>query len=589
MWYILTMNKDVIYIEPEDDITDIISKIENAKAKIVALVIPKKADIFRSAVNTKLIAKAGSEAKKSVVLVTTEPSVIKLAAIAKLPVTKDLKTVPTVPEIEEGDLKIVEIKNEEPTETEKTDEANEADEPDEETNEESSEKEDNQEESEESDESDESEESDESKSESKTDSKNKKEAAKATKKKEKTSPAGVFGWIKDHKLIVILVPIAIVLLILVLFWALVIAPAVNIAVTIRTTKNNFSENITFTTKIEEEDAKAGKFYLEEKKQTSPIKVEFKATGSKNIGEKAHGEVVAFIYFANAGSISIPKGSSFSKNGLFYTSDQDVTLSWDGTSFDPCENINKIEDFVKEKSCRISAAVPITANGSGSSYNVEASTDGWAANVGVGVYSVSEIAGGTDRTITVVQQSDIDAAKESLTSPANETENRAALLASISEDSYKIESSFRQSIGEVTSSPALDEEVKEGVVPTLSTNLTASIFVLDLTKVKEYIAETAKVTDKNRIYAIEDPFVESFTSIESGYAGRLKTVYTVGPNISVESILENVKGEPIGKIKPVITDLSGQNSTIVTIDRSFPWVNSVPNDENKINIEIITEE
>ena len=234
-------------------------------------------------------------------------------------------------------------------------------------------------------------------------------------------------------------------------------------------------------------------------------------------------------------------------------------------------------------------MPITANGSGSSYNVAPSRDGWAANVGVGVYSLSEIAGGTDRTITVVQQSDIDAAKESLTSPANETENRAALLASIGEDAYKIESSFRQSIGDITSSPALDEEVKEGVTPTLSTNLTSSIFVLDLTKVKEYIAETAKVTDKNRIYDIEDPFVESFTSTGTGYAGRLKTVYTVGPNISAESILESVKGEPIGKIKPVITDLSGQNSTAVTIDRSFPWVNSVPNDPNKINIEIITEE
>ena len=30
------MNKDVIYIEPEDDITDIILKIENSKEKIVA-------------------------------------------------------------------------------------------------------------------------------------------------------------------------------------------------------------------------------------------------------------------------------------------------------------------------------------------------------------------------------------------------------------------------------------------------------------------------------------------------------------------------------------------------------------------------
>ena len=37
------MNKDVIYIEPEDDITDIILKIENSKEKIVALVPPKKA------------------------------------------------------------------------------------------------------------------------------------------------------------------------------------------------------------------------------------------------------------------------------------------------------------------------------------------------------------------------------------------------------------------------------------------------------------------------------------------------------------------------------------------------------------------
>ena len=49
------MNKDVIYIEPEDDITDIIAKIEKSKEKIVALVPPKKAGVFRSLVNIKLI------------------------------------------------------------------------------------------------------------------------------------------------------------------------------------------------------------------------------------------------------------------------------------------------------------------------------------------------------------------------------------------------------------------------------------------------------------------------------------------------------------------------------------------------------
>ena len=587
------MNKDVIYIEPEDDITDIITKIENAKEKIVALVVPKKADIFRSAVNIKLIAKTSAEAKKSAVLVTTEPSVVKLAAIAKLPVTKDLKTVPSVPELDKEELDIVEIKDEESTETEEV-VAEDAEEEAEDVEEEEKDEEDEEDEKDEGDK-EEKDDKEESKKDEKKDEKSEdkkdvkaepKDKAKKAKKDKKGQP-GVFGWIKSHKIIVISAPIAIALIALVLFWAFAIAPAVKIAVTIRTTKNNFSENITFTTKIEEEDAKAGKFYLEEKKQVTPVKVEFKATGTKNIGEKAHGEVVAFFYFEKGGSINIPQGSSFSHKGLYYTSDEAASLYWDGKSLDPCGNVSTFEEFVEEKSCLITTAVKITANGSGSSYNIEPSREGWATTgAPVGVYSIAEISGGTDRTITVVQQADIDTAKESLTSPANETENRNALMESIGEDSYKIDSSFRQSVGEVTASPALDEEVKEGVTPTLSAELTSSIFILDLTKVKEYIAETAKVSEKNRIYSIDNPFVESFTSIEGGYAGRLKTVYTVGPNISAESVLESVKGELIGKIKPIMLDAGARE---VTIERSFPWVNSVPNDPNKIEIEIITEE
>ena len=93
------MNKDVIYIEPEDDITDIILKIENSKEKIVALVPPKKAGVFRSVVNIKLIAKAGTTAEKTVVLVTVDPSILKLAAAAKLPVAKNLQTAPVVPKV----------------------------------------------------------------------------------------------------------------------------------------------------------------------------------------------------------------------------------------------------------------------------------------------------------------------------------------------------------------------------------------------------------------------------------------------------------------------------------------------------------
>ncbi len=587
------MNKDVVYIEPEDDITDIITKIENAKEKIVALVLPDKAEIFHSAVNTKLVAKAGLNANKNVVLVTTDPAIVKLAAIARLPITKDLKTVPKLPSIDGEESKIVVIKEEsseeKPAEDEAAEEAENTEE--EEESEEAEEESKPEEEKAEEEETRDTEESEkpENKAEAKEEDK-KKPAEKPEKAKKDKKAAGKKseskGFFKKHKVIIILTPIFVIALAAVLYWAFAIAPAVDIKFTIRTVKNNFSENVTFTTKIEEENAKEGKFYLAEKKQETPIKVEFKATGSKNIGEKATGDVVVYVYFSGKGAKNIPVGTSFSINGLFYTATAEATLSWDSKSFDPCENGLTLEKFTAGEGCLITASVPITASGSGASYNVAASISGWSTNAGVGVYSVSDISGGTDRTVTVVQQSDIDAAVSSISNPTNTNENRASLLSSIGEDSYKIESSFRQDIGEIVSSPALDEVVEEGVTPTITTKITSSIFTIDLTKVKEYISEAARVDEKNRIYELGDPFVESFTSIEGGYAGRLKATYTVGSNISAQTVLEKVQGIRIGEVRPILSDYGARD---IEVNPSFPWVNTVPNDPNKITIEIVTKE
>ena len=91
------MNKDVIYIEPEDDITDILANIKNAKNKIVALVPPKKAGVLRSAVNFKLIAKTATQAKKTVVLISSDESLLKLADKAKMPTAKSLQSKPKLP------------------------------------------------------------------------------------------------------------------------------------------------------------------------------------------------------------------------------------------------------------------------------------------------------------------------------------------------------------------------------------------------------------------------------------------------------------------------------------------------------------
>ena len=93
------MNKDVIYIEPEDDITDILANIKGAKNRVVALVPPKKAGVLRSAVNFKLIAKTATRADKVVVLISNDESLVKLAAAAAMPVAKNLQSKPQLPKI----------------------------------------------------------------------------------------------------------------------------------------------------------------------------------------------------------------------------------------------------------------------------------------------------------------------------------------------------------------------------------------------------------------------------------------------------------------------------------------------------------
>lgn len=93
------MNKDVIYIDVEDDITAIISKVKSAKEKIVAIVPPKRVGVLQSAVNLRLLARAANQANKHLVVITNNPALSALAAAAALPVAKNLQTKPGLAEI----------------------------------------------------------------------------------------------------------------------------------------------------------------------------------------------------------------------------------------------------------------------------------------------------------------------------------------------------------------------------------------------------------------------------------------------------------------------------------------------------------
>ena len=574
------MNKDVVYIEPEDDITDIITKIENTKEKIVALVPPKKAGVFRSVVNIKLIAKAGFASDKTVVLVTTDPSIIKLAAATKIPVTKNLQTAPKIPTIldEENDTtskeEVVEDGNKVVVEEETKKEE------EKEGKEERKEEKSNDEEEEEEEEDD-----DDTKDNKKGKIKKGKEKLSETKAKSKEAVKNVkkfsLAWFKAHKVLTICSCVGIILLIVFLIWAFAIAPAVTITVPIRTTSNSFSKNATFTKTLSDENASEGKFYLDEKKLESEAKKEFAATGKKNVGEKAKGSVVIYVYFSTKGTIAINAGSTFSIGELAYTADTNATLSWDGNltkTSTSCENDDVIHDGKVQ--CLISGRVAVTAAEPGEKYNIAASSAGWKTTANVSVYSDAAMAGGTDQLITVVSQADVDAVKEQLKLDS-ESQYKQKLLDSLEDGAFVIDSSFKHSVGDVVSTPAVGEEVKDGVKPTVSVKITDTIFLIDKTKVEEFISDEAKLADDFKIYQINEPFVENFTETDGGYTGKIKASYVSGPKVTDKDVVDITKGKGFGEAKQDLKSINGVGEPKITGD--YPWVLSVPNDPNKITV------
>ncbi len=572
------MNKDVIYIEPEDDITDIIAKIEKAKAKIVALVPPKKAGVFRSLVNIKLIAKAGAAAEKSVVLVTVDPSIVKLAAATKLPVAKNLQTAPVIPEENAGEVEeahMIESVGEEAEEIDEdsdneSDEGGDAGKKSHEGNasKKSSKK---QEETEVEDENFDSEEDEEE------------EKEKPAKKKK--THGGPLGWVREHKKLSAAGGVCFAAIIGFLIWAFGFAPAADITVAIRTDAKNFSEGITFVSALTDENAKEGKFYLEQKKIEKETEVKFDATGQKNNGEKATGEVVALYYFpiaGNGGSIAINAGSTFTTNGLSYTSDKDAVISWDGdlgSIKDDCENWGK--STLKEWGCQVSTTIAVTAVKGGASYNIGATSSGWSTTANVIVRSDKAMSGGTDEVITVVQQSDVEAAKASIKA-ANEDEAKEELYKTIDEDEYYIiDTSFNVATESATATPGVDEEVKEGTQPVLKAKTVSSVYVINKNKLKEFIAEKADLEDGQKVYEVKSLYIENFVENEGAGSAKLKGQYYIGPKITETEVVEKVMGKGLGDAQREIRDLYGVSD--VRIDTSYPWVMAIPADSNKVSV------
>ena len=613
------MNKDVIYIEPEDDITDILANIKAMKHKIVALVPPKKAGVLRSAVNFKLIAKTATQQGKTVVLITSDAALLRLASSVKMPTAKTLQSKPHLPELDDAE----EFGDNDGDEKEEAVKSGVADVVDDEV----------------SDHDDDAVERVEAKTTAKKaknsateDSEGDKSATHAvvavsrkaaktddidmeidgkntddendddskTKKKAAKKPVKVPNF-KKFRVPIIIGVLVILALVGVGYWAFNIAPAAKIVVKVKTTTSNFNETVTLVTDQTKSDPEKGILYAEQKTVTKQATDDFEATGEVDKGTKATGTITVTraagdrVGDNNGLTFTVPKGTSIKISGKeFEVSDGGTIYSVKTTC--GTESFEPYSCTAEAKSITLN----IVAKEVGESYNLNAATSGVELDIKTDKkYTISSSAttGGTTKIVKIVSSDDVDKASLGLSNDID-NEAREELTREFSSEYILISSSFSTESSKVTTSPALNEEVSEGVTPKILKENKYVIYAVDKKEIDTYIQTVvaSKLGDDTQIVystgvAMTDnednkAFFEAFKNENGTLTAKLKSTAKTGPRITEDMVKEVALGEKVGRVQSNLRSYKGVSEAHVYT--SYFWVTSVPEDENKVQIEITVE-
>ena len=536
------MNKDVIYIDVEDDITTIISKIKASKERIIALVSPRRIGVLQSAVNIRLLARAATSADKRIVLITNDSVLAGLAATAKIPIAKTLQSKPEIAEIPvlkvdddndviDGGKMAVGDMADSAKRSKKSDEDSAVD--------------------------------------NAIADANKKESKglDSLKKMVKKPKVPDFNTFRKKFL---LIGGGALLLVVFLVWAIWFAPHATVIISAKTTSMTVSDTVSLN-ETATTSAKSNVIKSVKKELAKEVSVEFSATGKKNVGEKATGVVV----FSNSSSssVTISAGTILKNSGLSYTLNSSVTvpgatLGWSCPGY----------------KCPGSASGSITASEGGAQYN--AATGSMSISVDdISASLRSATSGGTDKTATVVTASDIESAKSKLSEKKIDG-LKEQLLSSFGDSATVITESYVENRSDPSSSVAVDGEATGAV--TLKSTITASALAIDKNELKNFVEAKLKeeISGKKsqRIYdnGVSKVAFSQFSKAHNAQTVRLTTNGKVGPDIKEANVKDQAKGKSYGEVQSAIESIEG----VEDVDVKFSpfWVKSVPKDINKINVE-----
>ena len=543
------MNKDVIYIDVEDDITAIIGKVKDAKEKIVALVPPKRVGVLQSAVNLRLLERAASQSSKRLVIISSNTALTALAAAAKIPIAKNLQTKPEVVEmapvsadddeediINGADLPVGEHARtalndstpsalDEVIKMDAVEEGSRATPP---------------------------------------------AAGKPLNKPHSKSGIKVPNFNIFRKRLVLIIGGVIVLGVF-LFWANVIAPSATVIITARTNDSSANAQVTLgDTLTTSYSANTLKTVTQQFQKSTTVNIT--PTGSTQIGNKATGSMQLTRTSVSSTPITVPSGTTFtSDDGHIFVSTQDATLN--GTTIGP-------GGIVQD-----SATVSVTANAVGADYNLSARS--YQSNVSGINAQGSDMSGGSSQTVPTISSDDVQKAMNQVTQQSTDSQ-KSQLTAKFDTTFDILDSTFKATPGTPQVVPAINQQIPAGTQPALTVVVNYSLSAVTKADISQYLdsyfADQIKGVSDRRVYdnGSSHATFANITAATNGYAANLVATAKIGPKIDDEAVKESAKGKKYGDIQSSIEAIQGVDN--VDIKFSPFWVSSAPNDTKKINVQ-----
>ena len=543
--------KDTVYVDVDDEITAIIDKVVSSPRKIVALVLPKRAATLQSIVNMKLLKRTADDAKKRVVLITSEAGLLPLAGAVGLHVAKSLQSRPAIPPApnlsDAAEAVDAEPVFSGPQEPELDPEAPvgelaglplaEDDEPIEVDNRDK-------------------------------DAMAAAAAASTAVPKDKKLKVPNFERFRTRLFLGIG---ALFLLIGLWFIAGNVLPKARIVIKTDTAAITSNLDFTATKAVKEYDAekKLLPAELKEVKKTDAEKVP--ATGQKDLGTKATGKVTLTNCSKDDGTVTVPAGTGVSANNLTFITTEAATI--------PPSN------FSGGGACKNDSSrdVAVVAQSAGDQYNLSARNYTVAGFGAVNGYGTA-MTGGTSKIVKVVSDQDIENARQKIAGRQSTNAIDEVRQELKQTGLFGISETFTSAPPTVTASPTLGQEATEVTVTSIVTHSMLGVKEADLKRMLEEDVTKQIDTAKQEIQRNDlDKAVFRLLEKRSPTDVRLsvQSITTVGPRLDLDSLKREIAGKKRGDTLGAIEGRPGVRD--VTVEYTPFWVYATPKKTGKITI------